>query len=60
MLKGAGTALESVRALVGEGDGEDVGAVRADWKKKESYVSRLSMVDWMESQWDDGIAYIAT
>lgn len=31
VLKRAGAALEAVRALVGPRDGEDVGAVGADW-----------------------------
>jgi hypothetical protein len=31
VLVGAGAALETVGALRGEGDGEDVGAVWADW-----------------------------
>ena len=32
VLVGARAALEAVGALGGEGDGEDVGAVRADWR----------------------------
>lgn len=56
MLKRAGAALEAVGALVGAGDGEDVGAMGADWTRvREDRSSGRAWESKPAGSWDGWI-----